>query len=171
MKNIKFILTSMLGLVMFYLCDAATVPHGRFGAPNPPRLWPYPGVRQSLLSLAPNDLYQVSVEYGGGFWGSDKGITLWLKTEEEAKLISKVGIQGDVGSERIVWSKDGNQFLLTGRHFIKPIPELPNYAINQLRETIYLLYDVKSHKIYCHEGVFNSNICLPLTKDLIQKFE
>jgi hypothetical protein len=171
MKSFKFILASILGLIAFFCFDALTVPHDKFGAPNPPKLWPYPGVRQSLLSLSPNNLYRVLVEYSAGPWGSDKGITVWLQTEENAELIVKLGIRGEIGSERIIWSHDGDKFLLVGRHFIKSTPEIPEHAITQLNEIIYLLYDVKSQKNYCIEGIFKSKACLPLTKDLLEKFK
>jgi hypothetical protein len=171
MKTCRFILTFMSGIIMFYLIDTATVPRDKLGTPNPPLLWPWPGERQSLLSLAPNNQYRVSSVYRAGFWGSDPGINLYLQSKQESRLLVWVGILGEVGSERILWNRDGNRFLLVGRHFIQQIPNIPKYSITSSGEFVYMLYDVSTQQIYCYERSLGAKACLPLSKELLGEFE
>jgi hypothetical protein len=51
-----------------------------------------------------------------------------------------------VGQERLLWSEDGNRFLLVGKFWVREGSEIAD------GECLYLLCDVASGKVWCNSG-------------------
>jgi hypothetical protein len=167
MKFFRLALAYVLGVLTPILIGAITTPYGKFASlPIMQR-----GGLQALLGLSPSNKYRVLGIYESDWRRSDRGISLWLQDAQVAKPIFKVGIQGEFGSERIIWNRNGNKFLLAGRNFRKTVPNLPQFAKISSGEIVYLIYDTDMQQVYCHEASFSPKLCQPLSEDIFREFK
>lgn len=103
----------------------------------------------SLTSLSPDSSISAQIVERGGF---DRNFQLKIldknnvSSKKEKVIFSSPDEGRPVGTERILWSKDNRYLLLLGQHFY--IREESEQLEND--EDLYLLYDIKNHKIWCN---------------------
>jgi hypothetical protein len=105
------------------------------------------GKQTSLTSLSPDGEFLVrlrSLE-----WGIDRNIEVWIEAvhgSRKSLVFDSPDEDFPAGTERILWSKDGRQFVLIGQHFthLSPTARLPG------GEFLYLLVDVENGAIRCN---------------------
>jgi hypothetical protein len=103
--------------------------------------------RVTLVALSPDDTTRIwLVELAPRL---DRNFELRIENLEQPGTMQTVFRSPDegrpVGSERLLWSKDGRQLILVGRHFIvEPNAVLPN------GEQLYLLYNLDTGEMRCN---------------------
>jgi hypothetical protein len=102
----------------------------------------------TLVSLSTDDQLRVHLVERRGFMTIDRNFEVRLErlTDRSVVTLFRSPDEGrPEGSERVVWSPDGKQFVLVGRHFfVREGVQLPT------GESLYLLYDVPSGKLCCN---------------------
>ena len=101
----------------------------------------------TLKSLSPDDSLLVTiVELLPGWIDRNFEVRLASQHGESTTRIYRSPDEGTpVGSERVIWSKDGAKFLLVGRHVL-----VQEHAVLPNGEMLYLRYDVESDNIWCN---------------------
>ena len=157
---IYFLIGCCIGICIPFLVDQSFAYRDRFGVVN--LEW---GERITLISVSPNDSVRVLLVERSFI---DRNFELRVQKRETAwKTIFKSPDEGKpAGSERIVWSSDSSQFVLIGRHFISK--EFSNNFKLQNGEILYLLYDLKENRLYCHWFDVPRFNCLPLPPDTLK---
>ena len=121
----------VVGLVGILLCSGCN-----FGEREP-------GV--SLASVAPNGRTRIEIFELSAPLDRDFVLRVCDLQARTTNNVFRSPDEGDVGTERIIWSRDSSRFLLVGRKF---------YVTDQSHltngEQLYLLYDLKSGSLRCN---------------------
>ena len=104
------------------------------------------GEQTTLVSLSPDEATRVWIVERSHWIDRNFEVRVEdMKTQKMKTVFTSPDEGRPIGSERVVWSTDSSRFLLLGRHF---------YALPESRlpsgESLYLLHDQKSGKIWCN---------------------
>jgi hypothetical protein len=106
-----------------------------------------PAAQYTIVSLSPDGAHRMKLAELGG---SQHGFELVLEEMRGGpkRVIYQLPDEKRlIGSERIIWSKDANAFLLVGRHFnVDAAAKLPDGT------QLYLLYSCSSGDLKCNQG-------------------
>ena len=103
-------------------------------------------LRDTLVSNSPDGDYQIIVRERGRFIDRNFRVVLVdRKTGVERVIFDSFDQSPTITRERFVWTHDSSKVALTGdRYYATPEASLAN------GEIVFLMYDVKSDKLWCN---------------------
>lgn len=163
MNWMYFFIGCAIGTCIPFLLDQIFAYRDEFGVLNLQL-----GERLTLISVSPDDSTRALLVEPRSF--IDRNFEVRIQEEGKSPITIYRSPDEDkpAGSERIIWSRDGSQFMLVGRHFISR--RFDDFKLKN-GEILYLMYNTKTKQMYCHWQNLPKFHCLPIPLHILQQIK